>query len=57
MDDIYENSDEYNPNKRRKILFVFDNMVADMLNSTKRNLIIKELFIKSNSAHYFITLI
>ena len=57
MDDIYENSDEYNPNKRRKILFIFDNMVADMLNSTKRNLIINELFIKSNSAHYFITLI
>ena len=56
MDDIYENSDEYNPNKGRKILFIFDNMVADMLNSTKRNLIVKELFIKSNSAHYFITL-
>ena len=56
MDDIYENSDEYNPNKGRKILFISNNMVADMLNSTKRNLIVKELFIKSNSAHYFITL-
>ena len=24
MEDIYKNIEEYNPNKRRKILFVFD---------------------------------
>ena len=31
MDDIYKNTEEYNPNKKRKILIVFDDMIADML--------------------------
>ena len=37
MDDIYNNIEEYNPNKKRKILIVFDNMIADRL--SKENLI------------------
>lgn len=32
MEDIYENSIEYNPNQERKILIVFD-MFADMLSN------------------------
>ena len=31
MDDIYKNIEEYNPNKKRKILIVFDDIIADML--------------------------
>ena len=31
MDDIYEKIKEYNPNKNRKILIVFDDIIADML--------------------------
>ena len=31
MADIYKNIKEYNPNKKRKILIVFDDMVADWL--------------------------
>ena len=31
MDDIYSNIEEYNPNKKRKILIVFEDMIADML--------------------------
>ena len=34
MDDIYKNIEQYNPNKKRKILIVF-NMIADMLNNKK----------------------
>ena len=30
MDDIYENINEYNPNKKCKILMVFDDMITDM---------------------------
>ena len=37
MDDIYKNIEEYNPNKKRKILITFDDMIADMLSN--RNLI------------------
>ena len=33
MDDIYGNIDEYNPNKKCKILVAFDDMVADMISN------------------------
>ena len=33
MDNIYKNIEEYNPNKKWKTLIVFDDMIADMLNS------------------------
>ena len=46
MDDIYKNIEECNPNKKGKILIVFENMVADMTNNKKRNLIVTELFIR-----------
>ena len=35
MNDIYKNIEEYNPNKKRKILIVFDNMIDDMLSNKK----------------------
>ena len=28
MDDIYKNIEEYNPNKKRKILIIFDDITA-----------------------------
>ena len=31
MDDIYKSIEEYKPNKKRKILIVFDDMIADVL--------------------------
>ena len=37
MDDIYKNIEEYNPNKKRKILIVFDDMISDMLSNKKPN--------------------
>ena len=40
MDDTYKNIEEYNPNKKRKILIVFDNMIADMLSNKKFNPIV-----------------
>ena len=35
MDDIYKNIEDYNPNKKRKILIIFDDMIADMLINKK----------------------
>ena len=32
MNDVYENIDNYNLNRRRKILIIFDDMIADMTN-------------------------
>ena len=44
MDDIYKNIEEYNPNKKQKILIVFDDSIADMLSNKKINPIVNELF-------------
>ena len=30
MDDVYENVNDYNPNRKRTILIVFDDMIADI---------------------------
>ena len=46
MNDICKNTEEYNPNKIRKILIVFDDMIADMLSNKKLNPIVTELFIR-----------
>ena len=46
MDHIYKNIEEYNSNKKRKILTVFADMIVDMLNNKKLNPIVTELFIR-----------
>ena len=33
MDDIYKNTEECNPNKKRKILIAFDDVIADILSN------------------------
>ena len=38
MDDIYKNIGEYQPNKKRAILFVLDKLIVDMLSNKKFNL-------------------
>ena len=58
MQDIYKNIDQYNIDKDRKILIVFDDMIADMINNKKLNSIVTELFIrdrKLNISLFFIT--
>ena len=42
MDDIYENIDDYNPSRKRKVLLVFDDMIADIMINKKFQDIIKE---------------
>ena len=44
MDDVYENIDDYNSSRRRKILIAFDDMIADIMTNKKFQTIIKELF-------------
>ena len=58
MHDVYKNIDHYNPDKKNKILIVFDDMIADMINNKKLNSIVTELFIrgrKLNISLVFIT--
>ena len=46
MHNVYKNLDNYNPDKENKILIVFDDMIADMINNKKLNSIVIELFIR-----------
>ena len=46
MQDVYKNIEQYNVDKERKILIVFDYMIADMINNKKLNLIVTELLIR-----------
>ena len=58
MKNVYKNIKEYNPGKKRKVLIVFDDMIADMISNKKLNSIVTELFIrgrKLNISLVFIT--
>ena len=45
MQDVYENIENYNPNKKRKVLIIFDDMIAGMINNKKLSQLVTELFI------------
>ena len=58
MDDVYENIDDYNPSRKRKILIVFDDMIADIMANRQFQAITTKLFIrcrKLNISLVFIT--
>ena len=58
MDNIYGSIEEYNPNRKQKILIVFNGMIADMLSNKKLKPVVIELFIrerKLNISLVFIT--
>ena len=46
MDDVYHNIDDYNPNRKRKILVRLDDMIVDIMNNKKFQAIFKDLFIR-----------
>ena len=58
MDDVYENIHDYDPSRKKKILIIFDSMIADIMTSKKFQAIMKELFIrcrKQNISLVFVT--
>ena len=57
MQDVYKNIENYNPGKNRKVLIVFDDMIADMINNKKLNPIVTELFIRGRKLNISIVFI
>ena len=57
MDDIYKNIEERNPNKKRKILAFFDDLMSDILSNEKLNLIVTELSIRDRNLNIFLFLL
>ena len=58
MQDTYKNIGYYNPGKKRKMLIVFDDTIADMINNKNLNPAVTELFIrgrKLNIPIFFVT--
>ena len=58
MDEVYKNIHGYNPSRQRKILIVYDDMIAYNMSNKKFQFIIKELFIrckKLNISLVFVT--
>ena len=57
MDDIYKNIEEHNPNKKRKILIFFQDLIADILSNKKLRLIVTELFIRDRKLNIYLLFI
>ena len=57
MQDVYKNIDEYNIDKERKMLIVFDDIIADIINNKKLNSIVTQLFIRGRKLNISIVFI
>ena len=57
MLDVYKKIEDYNPDKKRKVLIAFDGMIADMINNKRLNPVVTELFIRGRKLVIFIFLL
>ena len=57
MQDVYKNIENCNPRKKRKVLIIFDDMIADMINNKGLNSIVPELFIRGRKLNISIVFI
>ena len=57
MCNVYKNINYYNPDKENKILIVFDDMIADMIQNKKLNSIVTELFIRGRKLNILLFLL
>ena len=46
MDNIYDDIEDYNKNRKRKVLIVFDDMISYVMPNKKAQQVLKELFIR-----------
>ena len=57
MQNVYENIDKYNLDKENKMLIVFDDMIADVINNKKLNSIVTELLIRGRKLNIYLVFI
>ena len=57
MQDVHKNIDDYHPRKKRKVLIIFDDMIADMINNKKLNPVKTELLIRGRKINISIVFI
>ena len=57
MDDVFTNTDDYNPKRKKKILIVFNDMIFDVMPNKKFQAIIKNLFTRCRKLNISLVLI
>ena len=50
IDNVYENLEDYNPTKKRRVLIVFHNMIGDMECNRKLSPIVTELLLREENS-------
>ena len=46
MNDIYENIEDYNKKRKRKVLIIFDDIISHVISDKKAQQVLKDLFIR-----------
>ena len=57
IDDVYENLEDYNPTTKRRVLIVFDNMIADMESNKTLGPKVTELFLRGRKRNILLVFI
>ena len=57
MQDVYKSNEEYSLGKKCKVLIVFDDIIADMIDSKKLNPVVTELFIRGRKLNISIVFV
>ena len=57
MDEIYKNIEKYNPKKKRKILIVFNSIIADMLSNENLDPIVTKLSIRGRKSNIYLVFV
>ena len=57
MNDVLKDNNNYNKNRNKKVLIIFDDMIADIMRSEKFKVIVKELFIRCRKLNISIVFI
>ena len=57
IDDVYENLEDSNPTKKRKVLIAFEDMIADMKAKDNLSPLVTELFLRGKRLNIFLAFI
>ena len=57
IDDVYQNLKDYNQTKKRRVLIVFDDMIADMESKKKLSSVVTELFLRGRKLNILLVFI
>ena len=57
IQDVYKNNEDYDPGKKHKIIIVFNDMIADMINNKKLNPVVTEFLFRGRKLNISIVFI